>query len=313
MTDTLTVSDVILNAPTPYVADNTKRTLLREPLEIVQGDIALISQKNVDPSLFGIHVAVGIVNSEHNTENPVQILYLNGSKSFDSVSSLAKRLSANAENEGLKIICEDSIPYDWDLDLNNTVWQQRLIEYAENANVRTALLLDSTASLIKGKFDEDSERNLRKFIIRLRQLHVTQIWLLTHEQNKLKFPMELGTTVSNLSGNPDPETQTLFLDIVRNGNDPSQPSKSVTLQVIDTTEDGLAIVNREMDKNDRLTAMVLVGKGKGQTDIANILGYNQSTVHHWFKRFKKQGLMTQHGHTYSLTDYGRSFLEGKIA
>ena len=313
MNNTMTVSDAILNAPTPYITTDTKRILSTEPSKIAQGDIVLLSVKNVDPSLFGMHVVVGIANSEHSTENPVEIIYINGNKSFESISRLAQRLNDNREVQGLKIVCEDSIPSEWDLDLNNTVWQQRLIEYAENAKVPPVFFFDATASLIKGKFDEDAERNLRKSIIRLRQLHVTQIWLLTHETNKMKFPLEVGTTVCNLSADPDPETQTLTLEIIRNGNDPSQPSKSVALHVIETAEEGLTIVNREMDKNDRLTAMVLVDKGKSQTDIAEILGYNQSTVHHWFRRFKVQGLMTQNGHTYSLTDYGHSFLESRIS
>jgi hypothetical protein len=307
----MTVSDAILSAPTPYITTDTNRILSTELMKIAQGDIVLLSVKNVDPSLFGIHAVVEIANSEQSTENPVEIIYINGNKSLESISRLAQRLNDNREIQGLKIVCEDSIPSEWDLDLNNTVWQQRLIEYVENAKVPPVFFFDATASLIKGKLDEDAERNLRKSIIRLRQLHVTQIWLLTHEQNKMKFPLEVGTTVCNLSADPDPETQTLTLEIIRNGNDPSQPSKSVALQVIETAEEGLTIVNREMDKNDRLTAMVLVDKGKSQTDIAEALGYNQSTVHHWFKRFKKQGLMTQSGNTYSLTDYDQSYLEGK--
>lgn len=312
MNNTMTVSDVLSNAPTPFISTDTKRTLSKEPLEIALGDIVLISVKNVDPTLFSLNVAVGIANAEHGNENPFEINYINGNKSFVSLSRLVQRLSDNAESEGLRIISEDVIPYEWDLNLNENVWQQRLIEYVEKTKVPPVFIFDGTASLIKGKFDEDAERNLRKTIIRLRQLHVTQIWLLTHDQNKLKFPTELGTTVCNLSADPDTETQTMTLDIHRNGNDPSQPSKSVALQVIETADGGLTIANRETDKSDRLTALVLVGKGKTQTEISDILGPHQSTIHHWFKRFKEQGLMTQHGNKYALTDHGQKFLESKI-
>ena len=160
MNNTMTVSDVLTNAPTPYTATDNKRTLLREPMKIAQGDIVLLSVKNVDPSLFGIHAVVEIANSEQSTENPVEIIYINGNKSLESISRLAQRLNDNREIQGLKIVCEDSIPSEWDLDLNNTVWQQRLIEYAENAKVPPVFFFDATASLIKGKLDEDAERNL---------------------------------------------------------------------------------------------------------------------------------------------------------
>ena len=55
----------------------------------------------------------------------------------------------------------------------------------------------------------------------------------------------------------------------------------------------------------------VAARGKTQSEVADLLGVHQSTISLWIKSYKERGLMSQTGHSYSLTETGQKYLEGQ--
>lgn len=278
-----------------------------------QGDVVVAEFKGLDPTNVCMPLAVTLsggaqqfASTDCKKHGPG--LYINGTKSKDDLLSQANAFATQKDKADLRIVSEDSLSDDIEMDLLNPVWHERIIERINNTNDLNALIFDHSAALLKGPIDEKSLAGLHRFITRLRQLQICQVWAV-RPQKKMEFPSDLATIIWRVSPGPEIENQTINLEILRDTNKPYQAPRSILVEVMETPEGILELRNRNADRNDRYTALVLVQKGRSQTQIAETLGYDQSTIHHWFKDFKERNLMRQSGHTYSLTSYGEKYLQ----
>ena len=307
------LKDILENNIHPGLTDGHKRDriLSGEAFEICIGDILEIDIKT-DATYFCMALGAAMIeegrtflNVECERDSPV--LYVNGNKSHLDLVKIQGRF--NGDKNNLRILAEDILPTGHELNLLNPVLQERILEYVENAEIAVIIFDDST-SLFREPFEKDAFVNLRRFIVKLRKKNILQVWVLTHEKGKIKFPSELATKAWHISQGKDLTTVTIDLQILKDIHRPAEALQSLTLEIRDT-EEGLIMANASAERNDRLTAMLLVSRGKTQSEVADLLGVHQSTISLWLKSYKERGLMSQTGRSYSLTETGQKYLEGQ--
>jgi hypothetical protein len=309
--DTNFLKDILENATSSNEKDGNepKKILSGDAFEIRYGEILLMYSK-FDMTHFLIALAVAMMEAGRTFLNVVcetacPVIYANGNKAHPDLAMIERRFNGGRTTE-LKLLSEDILPAGNKLNFMNPVLQERTLEYLESSDVKV-IFFDDSISLLREPIDKDALPKLRNFIIQLRQLGVLQIWALTHEKNKIKFPSELATKVWNLTPGKDLTTATLDLQILKDIHRPAEATKSMTLEIRDT-EESLTIANASAERPNRLTAMLLLTTGKTQEDVGKILDVHQTTVHHWVKRFKNKGWMSQSGRTYTLTEAGQEYL-----
>lgn len=288
-----------------------EKILSGDAFEILFGEIlAVYSKFGITHFLMALAVAMletgrSFLNAI--TETACPIIYVNGNKGHADLVLIEKNFNGGS-TAGLNLLSEDMLPVGNGLNFMNPVLQQRTLEYLKSSGVK-AIAFDDSISLLREPIDKDALPKLRSFIIQLRQLGVLQIWALTNEKNKLKFPSELATKVWNLTPEKDLTAATFDLQILKDIHRPAKALGSISLEIRET-EGGLTLANASAERNDRLTAMLLVSRGKTQSEVADLLGVHQSTISLWLKRFKEKGLMSKSGHSYTLTEAGQRYLEG---
>ena len=264
-----------LNAANQNMKDTKEREVILAggPCEIRKGDVVQINFKEIDPTVLCMPLAVAMSETGRffaniRCEKECSVIYINGAKSSQDLLSMAKRFNGTGNNADLRLLAEDMLSHEQDLDILNPVLQGRIIEYLQSETDVGAVIFDHTAALFREPFDANAFRGLRKFMVQLRKLGMLQIWALTHEKGKVKFPAELATNIWTVAPEPDPDNQILRLEILRDANRPVHTSKVMTLG-IQETEDGLTLANASAERNDRLTAMLLVSRGKPGWPLQN--------------------------------------------
>ena len=304
------LKDILENTAHPD-GKKSEQIFAGDALEICFADILLINSK-IDATYFCMALGAPMMEAGRTflnvkCERDSPALYVNGNKSHEYLTMMQDRF--NTEENGPQLLTEDMLPDGQELNFMNQVLQERTLEYVESADVK-AIIFDDSASLLRGPFGENDIKGLRRFMVKLRQKNILQVWALTHEKSKLKFPIELATSVWQISPGKDLTASTLELQILKDLHRPTKALGNITLE-IQETEDGLILANASAERNDRLTAMLLVSRGKTQSEVAELLSVHQSTISLWLKSYKERGLMSQTGHSYSLTETGQKYLEGQ--
>ena len=313
----VSIKDILKHAPVlGPLGIGAQPIIMDGGLKIQKSEVIIAKYKALDPTTFLLGLTLGMTR-EGNRFADIKctaicpVFYFNGSRSQEDLVNVAGRLSDKTENRNFTIVSRDMLSNNFEMNILNPVWQSRIEEHLSENNDVGAVVFDSSDSLFHPPFDDNTTQQLRNFIIRLRQLNVTQIWAVSQDNKKLDFPDDLATKILSLQSTDNPFHQAISIEMLKDSNSPDEQLKQFILELQDTPEGGLIFVNKESALNDRHVALTLINKNRNQTQIAEALGYVPSTVHHWFKRFKDQGLMQQSGHNYKLTSVGRKYIMEK--
>ena len=309
------IKDILTHAPVlGSLGIGAQPIIMDGSLKIQKSEVIIIKYKSLDPTTFLLGLALGMTQAGNRFTDlkcaaASPVIYFNGNRSYEDVTHLAGRLSDKTENKNFTMVSRDMLANSFEMDVLNPVWQARIEEHIKENEDVGAVVFDSSESLFQPPFDEKTTLQLRRFIIQLRQLHVTQIWALSESNKKLDFPTDLATKIWSLRSTDNLLHPAITIKVEKDSMAPDEQLEDFTIELQDTSEGGLKFVNRATAVNDLKLSLNLIGKGMTQKKIGDILGVNQSTIHHRFKKLKEQGLMSQSGHTYKLTAIGENHLK----